>query len=177
LGYVTTLVFAHASFPHVIKAVGFDYPVLIPLNFFILSSRLTEPVLVVDFASHRPLLWFGDLTWYSSGVLFWHLAENAVGLLGACMPSFAPLVKGRLHGPKSSSNNTQPGRYSTVSSKKLTPLSPFDERVDSQTLLSRTAGGRMTDRGFEEHQLESMPHTTGISGESRGKTSSVGSSI
>ncbi|KAJ2971883.1 hypothetical protein NUW58_g9298 [Xylaria curta] len=67
------------------------------LGSLVVAIGITRTVIyiwVVDFASNRPFLWFGDLTWYSSGVLFWHLAENAVGVLCACTPSFAPLFKG-----------------------------------------------------------------------------------
>ncbi|KAI1360888.1 hypothetical protein F5Y08DRAFT_331240 [Xylaria arbuscula] len=108
-------------------------------------------VWVVDFASNRPLLWFGDLTWYSSGVLFWHLAENAVGVLCACMPSFAPLIKSKIGGTtksKSSRNANTSG-----SSNKMTPQPlPYYERIDDESLLHRPGSGP-DEHGYEAHAL------------------------
>lgn len=40
-----------------------------------------------------PMAWVMDTTWYSSGVLFWHITEIVVGLLGCCLPTYRPLVK------------------------------------------------------------------------------------
>ncbi|KAI0968684.1 hypothetical protein F4678DRAFT_195822 [Xylaria arbuscula] len=123
-------------------------------------------VWVVDFASTKPLLWFGDLTWYSSGVLFWHLAENAVGILCACMPSFAPLVKGKLSG--GSTNKSKSGRVvdtSGSSSKMPLPHSPYYERIEDETLLHRPGSSVNGNPGFEEHALHQMHHPGG--GESR----------
>ncbi|KAI0805732.1 hypothetical protein GGR55DRAFT_680932 [Xylaria sp. FL0064] len=115
-------------------------------------------VWVVDFASTKPLLWFGDLTWYSSGVLFWHLAENAVGILCACMPSFAPLVKSRLGGGTSKNKSGRVIDTSGSSSKMPPPLSPYYERIEDQTLLHRHGSGVNGNPGFEEHALNTMRH-------------------
>ncbi|KAI0424430.1 hypothetical protein F5Y09DRAFT_324447 [Xylaria sp. FL1042] len=115
-------------------------------------------VWVVDFASTKPLLWFGDLTWYSSGVLFWHLAENAVGILCACMPSFAPLVKSRLPGGTTKSKSGRVVDTSGSSSKMPPPLSPYYERIEDQTLLHRPGSSVSGNPGFEEHALGPMRH-------------------
>ncbi|KAI0866586.1 hypothetical protein F4860DRAFT_508980 [Xylaria cubensis] len=109
-------------------------------------SRTIIYTWVVDFASHEPLLWWGDLTWYSSGVLFWHLAENAIGLLGASMPSYASLVKNKLHGRNSSN---RPNKSSTRGSG-IAPGSPFQD----QNVLARAFHGNRSHRGFEEITLD-----------------------
>ncbi|KAI0403713.1 hypothetical protein F4802DRAFT_616357 [Xylaria palmicola] len=130
------------------------------LGSLVVAIGITRTIIytwVVDFASHRPLLWFGDLTWYSSGVLFWHLAENAVGVLCACMPSFAPLFKGRLGGSKNKSS----GGADTTGSSQLKPpplSSPYYERLEDQTLLHRPdSEGANRGTVFEEHALHPMP--------------------
>lgn len=121
--------------------------------------RLTQPpIAVVNFASTKPLLWFGDLTWYSSGVLFWHLAENAVGVLCACMPSFAPLLKGRITGTTKSKSG-RGGDTTGSSHHKATPLSPFYERIEDETPLHRPGAGSINSNpGFEEHALHAVGH-------------------
>ncbi|POS70126.1 integral membrane protein [Diaporthe helianthi] len=48
---------------------------------------------VIEFMQVDPMAWVMDTTWYSSGVLFWHITENVVGLLGCCLPTYRPLVK------------------------------------------------------------------------------------
>lgn len=48
---------------------------------------------VIDFMTLNPMAWVMDTTWYSSGVLFWHNAENVVDLLGCCLPSYRPLFR------------------------------------------------------------------------------------
>ncbi|KAF3766659.1 hypothetical protein M406DRAFT_355317 [Cryphonectria parasitica EP155] len=48
---------------------------------------------VIEFMKVDPMAWVMDTTWYSSGVLFWHITENVVGLLGCCLPTYRPLVR------------------------------------------------------------------------------------
>lgn len=134
------------------------------LGSLVVAIGITRTIIytwVVDFATNKPLLWFGDLTWYSSGVLFWHLAENAVGILCACMPSFAPLFKGRFGGgskSKSTRAADTTGSSSHLHHSKATVPSYYD-RIEDQTLLHRPAssthGG--SPGGFEEHALHPIP--------------------
>ncbi|KAI3335734.1 hypothetical protein F4824DRAFT_142947 [Ustulina deusta] len=137
------------------------------LGSLVVAIGITRTIIyiwVVDFASNRPLLWFGDLTWYSSGVLFWHLAENAVGVLCACMPSFAPLLKGRFSTP----TKDRSGRGDTTgSSNKATPLSPYYERIEDQNLLHRPGSTLHGMPGFEELALHPMQDDGKTSSEPR----------
>ncbi|KAI1819660.1 hypothetical protein F4861DRAFT_543712 [Xylaria intraflava] len=104
---------------------------------------------VVDFASNRPLLWWSDLTWYSSGVLFWHLAENAVGVLCACMPSFAPLFKGMASGGATKAKISRPSD-TTGSQSKGPVLSPYYDQIDDEMPLHWP---ERSQNGEEEHHL------------------------
>ncbi|KAI1496309.1 hypothetical protein F5X99DRAFT_424791 [Biscogniauxia marginata] len=61
-----------------------------------IASSITRVVVynwAIFFARAEPQLWSINTTWYSTGLLFWHLAENAVGLLSCCLPSYAPLFQ------------------------------------------------------------------------------------
>ncbi|KAI0017877.1 hypothetical protein F4780DRAFT_795560 [Xylariomycetidae sp. FL0641] len=55
-----------------------------------------------DFAIHEPETYLADLTWYNGGLLFWHMVENAIGLLGCCLPSYTAVVKSFRHTRKAS---------------------------------------------------------------------------
>ncbi|KAI0115640.1 hypothetical protein GGR51DRAFT_414774 [Nemania sp. FL0031] len=126
------------------------------LGSLVVAIGITRTIIytwVVDFATNRALLWFGDLTWYSSGVLFWHLAENAVGILCACMPSFAPLLKGKITGT-STNKSGRAGDTTGSSHLKPAPISPYYERIEDQTLLHRP--GSSVTPGFEEHALHAV---------------------
>ncbi|KAI9898871.1 hypothetical protein N3K66_005332 [Trichothecium roseum] len=48
---------------------------------------------VIELMSVDPMTLVLDATWYSAGVLFWHLAENVVGLIGCCLPTYRPFFK------------------------------------------------------------------------------------
>ncbi|KAI0452421.1 hypothetical protein F5B21DRAFT_516062 [Xylaria acuta] len=108
---------------------------------------------VMDFASKRLLLGLGDLTWYSPGVLFWHLAENGVGVLCACMPSFAPLFKGKFGRDRSKNTGTADTTGSSHRHRMAPPLSPYYERIEDQTLLHRSGSSINGNPGSEEHAL------------------------
>ncbi|KAI1183032.1 hypothetical protein F5B17DRAFT_443766 [Nemania serpens] len=131
------------------------------LGSLVVAIGITRTIIytwVVNFASTKPLLWFGDLTWYSSGVLFWHLAENAVGVLCACMPSFAPLLKGRITGTTKNKSG-RAGDTTGSSHHKATPISPFYERIEDETPLHRPGGSSINSNpGFEEHALHAVGH-------------------
>ncbi|KAI0396808.1 hypothetical protein F5Y17DRAFT_59876 [Xylariaceae sp. FL0594] len=108
---------------------------------------------VVDFASRRPELWFGDLTWYSSGVLFWHLAENVVGVLCASTPAFAPLFKRRFaRGTRSRSTPRPIDTSGSTNATKPSTIGPFYERLDDQQLLRPLEEGV-----YDGHQLSTIP--------------------
>lgn len=46
-----------------------------------------------EFTEAQPQVYFSDITWYTAGMLFWQLVENVFGLLGSCLPTYAPLFK------------------------------------------------------------------------------------
>ncbi|KAI2634012.1 hypothetical protein GGS21DRAFT_543912 [Xylaria nigripes] len=106
------------------------------LGSLVVAIGITRTIIytwVVSFATNRPLIWWDDLTWYSSGVLFWHLAENAVGVLGACMPSFAPLFKGMVSGsePKSKVSRINDTISSVIG--KVRPQSSYYDCVEDES--------------------------------------------
>lgn len=61
------------------------------------------------------------LSGYSAGPLFWHFAENPIAIIGACLPTLAPLWRGndrstskqwpRFNGP---SKNSDSGKYDNL---------------------------------------------------------------
>lgn len=64
---------------------------------------------VIELMSVDPMTFVLDATWYSAGVLFWHLAENVVGLIGCCLPTYRPFFKRYLPRLRlGSSNQSQP---------------------------------------------------------------------
>ncbi|KAI0592816.1 hypothetical protein F4775DRAFT_599290 [Biscogniauxia sp. FL1348] len=69
---------------------------------FLLGSiqSLTLIGSAIYFAKAEPRRWNLDITWNSADLLFWNLAENAVGLLGCSLPSYAPLFKNILQSRK-----------------------------------------------------------------------------
>ncbi|PSR80432.1 hypothetical protein BD289DRAFT_455302 [Coniella lustricola] len=65
------------------------------LGSIVVACGITRVIIfdwVIAFMAVDPEAWVMDTTWYSSGVLFWHITENVVGLLGCCLPTYRPLV-------------------------------------------------------------------------------------
>ncbi|CAO1601782.1 hypothetical protein XANCAGTX0491_005418 [Xanthoria calcicola] len=54
-------------------------------------ARLTSFMQVVDFTNHNPEAYFKDTPYITAGPLFWLFAENAIAIIGACLPTLAPL--------------------------------------------------------------------------------------
>ncbi|KAI1660725.1 hypothetical protein F4813DRAFT_348153 [Daldinia decipiens] len=66
------------------------------LGSVVVAIGITRAVIfgwVISFTTAQPVVYFSDITWYTSGTLFWHLVENVVGLLGCCLPIYAPVFK------------------------------------------------------------------------------------
>ncbi|KAI0445144.1 hypothetical protein F4803DRAFT_548554 [Xylaria telfairii] len=121
-----------------------------------------------DFVIHEQALLTSDVTWYASGPIFWHLAENAVGVLCACMPSFAPLFKGKLGGTKSRSPGASDLTGNPYHHRMGPP--PYSELIENQTLLHRGDCRVNTIAGFEEYALHPVhlaPHGKSTSSESQ----------
>ncbi|KAI1392945.1 uncharacterized protein F4822DRAFT_441687 [Hypoxylon trugodes] len=80
------------------------------LGSVVIAIGITRAIIfgwVVAFATVHPLAYFSDITWYTTGVLFWHLVENVVGLLGCCLPTYAPLFKSLLQKRKMTDDSTE----------------------------------------------------------------------
>ncbi|KAI4263969.1 MAG: hypothetical protein L6R42_000912 [Xanthoria sp. 1 TBL-2021] len=54
-------------------------------------ARVTSFMQVVTFTNHNAAIFFKDNTYYSGGPLFWIFAESAIAIIGACLPTLAPL--------------------------------------------------------------------------------------
>lgn len=91
---------------------------------------------VVELMEREPMTFVMDVTWYSSGVLFWHLAENVVGLIGCCLPTYRPLFKQYLPKLKLGSSNKSHGDSKGFSQSDKTPQ--FQRRPEDELPLSAT---------------------------------------
>lgn len=112
--------------------------------------------IVSDFVIHEQALLTSDVTWYASGPIFWHVAENAVGVLCACMPSFAPLFKGKLGRVKSRSPGASDLTGNPYYHRMGPPLPPYSEYIEDETLLHRGGCRVNTVPGFEEYALHAV---------------------
>lgn len=109
---------------------------------------------VVDFTTAQPLVYFSDITYYTAGTLFWHLAENVIGLLGCCLPTYRPLFKSLLQKPKSSSGRSSDFSSTKDSRKRNYPGSPYGERLDDEyPLASVTASKSLPSNGSVEGRV------------------------
>ncbi|KAL9617931.1 MAG: hypothetical protein Q9160_007297 [Pyrenula sp. 1 TL-2023] len=97
---------------------------------------------VIDFTTAQPLVYFSDITYYTAGTLFWHLAENVIGLLGCCLPTYRPLFKTLLQKPKSSSGPSSDFSSTQDSRKRNYPGSPYGERLDDEYPLASVAASK-----------------------------------
>jgi hypothetical protein len=107
-----------------------------------------------------PMAWVMDTTWYSSGVLFWHITENVVGLLGCCLPTYRPLVKRFLpmlglstRGASSGSSAPQSG------SLKYQARAYYRRQKENEWPMVMGADGRARAAGHVsgDHELEDWP--------------------
>ncbi|KAH8161276.1 hypothetical protein CIB48_g6979 [Xylaria polymorpha] len=110
------------------------------LGSLIIAINITRTIIFTwfsDFVIHEQALLTSDVTWYASGPIFWHVAENAVGVLCACMPSFAPLFKGKLGRVKSRSPGASDLTGNPYYHRMGPPLPPYSEYIEDETLLHR----------------------------------------
>ncbi|KAI4117834.1 MAG: hypothetical protein LQ345_002020 [Seirophora villosa] len=61
-------------------------------------ARLVSFQQVIGFTNKNPEAFLKDTPWYSAGPLFWIFAENAIAIIGACLPTLAPLWSKEQHG-------------------------------------------------------------------------------
>lgn len=115
---------------------------------------------VIDFMTAYPMKWVYDVTWYSSGVLFWHLAENVVGLVGCCLPTYRPLLKRYVPALKLGSSNARSDPSNPRSADKRQG-NHYIRQQDDEFPLSEAGwrNGRMETSitWDEEHALEGLP--------------------
>lgn len=109
-----------------------------------------------------PMTFVLDATWYSAGVLFWHLAENVVGLIGCCLPTYRPFFKRYLPKLKLGSSNQSNSATKNASSSSRSRHSHYQrQHDDDQWPLSPAtgiSGNTLTStRGDEEHALGTLP--------------------
>ncbi|KAK7748759.1 hypothetical protein SLS53_000783 [Cytospora paraplurivora] len=137
---------------------------------------------VIRFMTTEPMLWVTNTTWYSAGVLFWHLAENVVGLVGCCLPTYRPFFLKHLPKLKLSTGGSSAG---TVEAKgrdnvhhavyyrqndEVWPVETHRTQGTVDKTLSTNSGGL----GFEGHELHAMPlNRIVIQREFRTETSAV----
>ncbi|KAI5921183.1 hypothetical protein F4810DRAFT_379274 [Camillea tinctor] len=117
------------------------------------ATRIIVYHWAIFFAKAEPRGWILDITWNSTALLFWNLAENAVGLLGCSLPSYAPLFKNILQSRK---NKGDLSPVQGPQQKQETYLMPYTWWPDDQTLI-QVDGGLMSYQGYET-TLESIPH-------------------
>lgn len=109
---------------------------------------------VLSFTQAEPLVYLSDITWYSAGTLFWHLVENVVGLLGCCVPTYAPLFKGLLQKRKTVNATDSSG----LSSNKQTRPSAYRQNLDDEIPLAPgTGSGQASGHGSNNYPLEPLP--------------------
>ncbi|RYP16054.1 hypothetical protein DL765_005370 [Monosporascus sp. GIB2] len=84
---------------------------------------------VISFISAQPLAYASNATWYSTGTLFWHLAENVVALLACCLPSYARPIKDLLKMRKTTGSSPS----CTRANSRMSPWgSPYHQDFDDQ---------------------------------------------
>ncbi|KAI0889807.1 uncharacterized protein GGS22DRAFT_183150 [Annulohypoxylon maeteangense] len=109
---------------------------------------------ITSFSASEPSTYFSDITWYAAGTLFWQLAENVVGLLGCCLPTYAPLFRSRLGRRKTNDESF----YSTHSNFRISVgynKSPLHrQRLEYDEISLRPAAGGASSVNFEHEILE-----------------------
>ncbi|OTA81659.1 hypothetical protein M434DRAFT_401328 [Hypoxylon sp. CO27-5] len=110
---------------------------------------------VISFTKAKPLTYFSDITWYTAGTLFWHLAENVVGLLGCCLPTYAPLFRGYLHKRKTVGTPSHSAGSNSKGSKKRPNHFLYHQRLDEEEIsLHPMAAGASSN--FEREVCEDI---------------------
>lgn len=100
-------------------------------------ARLVIFQLVIDFTTAEPLKYFTDITWYTAGTLFWHLAEIVVALLACCLPTYRPLFQTRLHASRTKPSGALSGSSGADLLKRpVKSLSSYRQKNDDEWLLS-----------------------------------------
>lgn len=117
---------------------------------------------VIEFVKSKPEKYFNDVTWYSSGALFWHVAENVIALIGCCLPIYKPLFT--RHGANRRPFGTSISRHTALSSSKgRTEINSNEELGDEWPLhptggavgksMASSSGGAMP----EDHAMRPLP--------------------
>ncbi|KAI0201215.1 hypothetical protein F4808DRAFT_130596 [Astrocystis sublimbata] len=131
------------------------------LGSLVVGINITRAIIysyITEFASDMGLQWLSDLTWYNAGILFWQLAQISVGILGACMPSFAVLFRRTVERSRNKSTGHSEGNTLGSSHRRIaTQLSTNYERIDEPTLLERQGTAKNANTVYEEHALYPLP--------------------
>ncbi|KAI2473543.1 hypothetical protein F4781DRAFT_137368 [Annulohypoxylon bovei var. microspora] len=135
------------------------------LGTIVIAIGITRIVIcqwVISFSAAEPLIYFSDITWYTAGTLFWHLVENVVGLLGCCLPTYAPLFRSYLDRRKIGGGSSYLINSNLKDSKKRTQLPLYHQRLeDEETSLRPAAAGSSSANSKHEvlgdYALESKP--------------------
>ncbi|KAG8169977.1 hypothetical protein KVR01_000722 [Diaporthe batatas] len=126
---------------------------------------------VISFTKQEPFTYFYDITWYTAGTLLWHLAENAVALVGCCLPTYRPLLKSALASVKTtvgggsrSAGLSRPVKASHGSSQSRPyyqqhnedwPMTNWQQQSESHaepSVQDLESTGAMPDRGIMVHR-------------------------
>ncbi|KAI1503409.1 hypothetical protein F5X99DRAFT_375153 [Biscogniauxia marginata] len=129
------------------------------LGSIVVAIGITRAIIfgwVISFTTNEPLVYFSDITWYTAGTLFWHLAENEVGLLGCCLPTYAPLFKSLLQKRKTS--GVSPGSAGWKLNKRTHHSSYHQHPQDETALTGRALSDQASVGTFEGHVLELIPN-------------------
>ncbi|KAI0122730.1 hypothetical protein F4814DRAFT_458320 [Daldinia grandis] len=129
------------------------------LGSVVVAIGITRAVIfgwVISFTTAQPLVYFSDITWYTAGTLFWHLVENVAGLLGCCLPTYAPVLRGLLRKNQKAVDTS--GGSSGASSNKRAPQPQHYQSLDDESLLIQgTRSGKVSSHAFDNYILEAIP--------------------
>ncbi|RYP23002.1 hypothetical protein DL767_008927 [Monosporascus sp. MG133] len=127
------------------------------LGSIVIAIGITRAIIfhwVISFTEAQPLAYFSNVTQFAAGTLFWHLAENVVGLLACCLPSYAPPIRGLLKTRKMTGASPSPTRADSRTSHWG---SPYYQHFDDQVEVTTIEAGRTSHQGFEDPVLEPPP--------------------
>ncbi|KUI59730.1 hypothetical protein VP1G_06966 [Cytospora mali] len=144
------------------------------LGSIVVACGITRVIIfewVISFMTVNPMLWVTDTTWYSSGVLFWHLTENVVGLVGCCLPTYRPFFKKHLSmirlSKSGSSSNTSDANTAREKSYHAHLHAHYHRHQDDEWPLKTDPTGRTPNKSLastsfggpstEDHELGSVP--------------------
>lgn len=108
---------------------------------------------VISFIKAEPFVYAADVLWYHPGTLLWHLAENVVGLVGCCLPCYAPLVRG-LQRNKTSRGTAEGSAVSNSRSKADGYPSRHHQRLDDEESLTRPPGSTDSDQAVNAFMMQ-----------------------